>query len=116
MTEKEAYEVLDWPHAGKGNDGDEWLAFRCPTQGCESAGAVAAVRKCRLLAPLRQPHPKQPNKRRQSISPRKPSQRRKLPKARTLKTNSRLPKSSLRNWRVSSSSAVSVPMMTATFC
>jgi hypothetical protein len=36
MTEKEAYEVLDWPHAGKGNDGSEWLAFRCPTPGCKS--------------------------------------------------------------------------------
>src|SRR2546422_8441439 len=40
MTEKEAYEVLDWPHAGKGNDGDEWLAFRCSTQGCKSEGVA----------------------------------------------------------------------------
>jgi hypothetical protein len=38
MTEKEAYAVLDWPHAGKGNNGDEWLAFRCLTPGCKSEG------------------------------------------------------------------------------
>jgi hypothetical protein len=38
MTEKEAYEILNWPHAGKGNDGDEWLALRCPTPGCRSEG------------------------------------------------------------------------------
>jgi hypothetical protein len=23
MTEQEAYQLLDWPHTGKGNDGDE---------------------------------------------------------------------------------------------
>src|SRR5260370_36888467 len=40
MKEKEAYAVLDWPHAGKGNDGDEWLAFQCPTPGCESEGVA----------------------------------------------------------------------------
>src|SRR5207245_4846517 len=40
MREKEAYEVLDWPHTGKGNDGDDWLAFRCPTPGCESEGVA----------------------------------------------------------------------------
>lgn len=38
MTEQEAYEVLNWPHTGKGNEGDEWLAFRCPTAGCHSEG------------------------------------------------------------------------------
>jgi hypothetical protein len=38
MTEREAYAVLDWPHTGKGNDGDEWLAFRCQTPGCKSEG------------------------------------------------------------------------------
>src|SRR5882762_2575515 len=38
MTEKEAYEVLDWSHAGQGKDGDEWLAFRCPKPGCRSEG------------------------------------------------------------------------------
>src|SRR5229473_3957112 len=38
MKEKEAYAILDWPYAGKGNDGDEWLAFRCPTPGCQSEG------------------------------------------------------------------------------
>jgi hypothetical protein len=38
MTEKEAYGLLGWPHDGKGNDGDEWLAFRCPTPGCPSEG------------------------------------------------------------------------------
>ena len=42
MKEKEAYAVLDWPHAGKGNDGDEWLAFRCPTPGCESEGVAGS--------------------------------------------------------------------------
>ena len=38
MVEKEAYAVLNWPHTGKGNSGDEWLAFRCPTPGCPSEG------------------------------------------------------------------------------
>jgi hypothetical protein len=38
MKEKEAYEVLGWSHTGKGNDGDEWLAFQCPTPGCQSEG------------------------------------------------------------------------------
>lgn len=38
MNEKEAYEILGWPHAGKGNDGDGWLAFKCPTLGCQSEG------------------------------------------------------------------------------
>jgi hypothetical protein len=38
MKEKEAYEVLGWPHTAKGNDGDEWLPFRCPTPGCQSEG------------------------------------------------------------------------------
>jgi hypothetical protein len=38
MTEKEAYEVLKWHHDGKGNDGDAWSAFRCPTPGCHSEG------------------------------------------------------------------------------
>ena len=36
MVEKEAYAVLNWPHTGKGNSGDEWLAFRCPTPGSVS--------------------------------------------------------------------------------
>lgn len=40
MKEKEAYEVLDWPHTGKGHDGDQWLAFRCPTPGCQSEGVA----------------------------------------------------------------------------
>lgn len=38
MKEEEAYAILDWPYAGKGNDGDDWLAFRCPTPGCQSEG------------------------------------------------------------------------------
>jgi hypothetical protein len=38
MKEKEAYEVLGWPNTAKGNDGDEWLPFRCPTPGCQSEG------------------------------------------------------------------------------
>jgi hypothetical protein len=38
MVEKEAYAVLNWPHIGRGNSGDEWLAFRCPTSGCPSEG------------------------------------------------------------------------------
>jgi uncharacterized protein DUF6988 len=40
MTEQEAYLVLGWPHTGKGNDGDEWVAFRCPTAGCQSEGVA----------------------------------------------------------------------------
>lgn len=40
MTEQEAYQLLDWPHTGQGNDGDEWLAFRCPTAGCQSEGVA----------------------------------------------------------------------------
>jgi hypothetical protein len=38
MKEKEAYVILDWPHAGIGNDGEDWLAFRCLTPGCQSEG------------------------------------------------------------------------------
>ena len=38
MKEKEAYETLGWSHTVKGNDGDEWLAFECPTPGCQSEG------------------------------------------------------------------------------
>lgn len=40
MTEQNAYQVLSWPHSGKGNDGNEWLAFRCPTPGCKSEGVA----------------------------------------------------------------------------
>jgi len=40
MKEKEAYALLDWPHEGKGNDGEDWLAFRCPTPGCQSEGVA----------------------------------------------------------------------------
>ncbi len=40
MIEKEAYAVLNWPHTGRGNDGDQWLAFRCPTNGCPSEGVA----------------------------------------------------------------------------
>lgn len=40
MKEQEAYEILGWSHSGKGNDGDEWLAFNCPTPGCQSAGVA----------------------------------------------------------------------------
>jgi hypothetical protein len=40
MIEKEAYAVLNWPHTGRGNDGDQWLAFRCPTTGCPSEGVA----------------------------------------------------------------------------
>lgn len=38
MTEQEAYQILGWPHTGRGNSGDGWLAFRCPTPGCQSEG------------------------------------------------------------------------------
>ena len=38
MNETEAYTLLNWPHTGKGNDGDQWVAFRCPTPGCPSEG------------------------------------------------------------------------------
>ena len=40
MTEQEAYELLGWPHAGAGNDGDEWAAYRCPTADCQSEGVA----------------------------------------------------------------------------
>lgn len=40
MNEKQAYEVLGWPHDGNGNEGDGWLAFRCPTPGCQSEGVA----------------------------------------------------------------------------
>lgn len=40
MKEKQAYEVLGWPHHGNGNEGDDWLAFRCPTPGCQSEGVA----------------------------------------------------------------------------
>ena len=40
MTEQEAYQVLGWPDTGKGNDGDEWMAFRCATTGCQSEGVA----------------------------------------------------------------------------
>jgi uncharacterized protein DUF6988 len=40
MKEKEAYEILGWVHAGKGNDGDEWLAFSCSTPACQSEGVA----------------------------------------------------------------------------
>ena len=38
MTEQEAHEALNWPRTGKGNEGDEWLAFRCLTADCHSEG------------------------------------------------------------------------------
>jgi len=38
MKEQQAYEVLGWPHESKGNDGEDWLAFRCPTPACQSDG------------------------------------------------------------------------------
>jgi hypothetical protein len=40
MTEQETYQLLGWPHTGKGNGGDEWIAFRCPTPGCQSEGVA----------------------------------------------------------------------------
>lgn len=40
MTEQGAYQVLGWPHNGNGNDVDEWVAFRCPTAGCQSEGVA----------------------------------------------------------------------------
>src|SRR6266852_4163713 len=40
MGEQEAYEVLGWPHEGNGNEGDGWVAFRCPTPGCQSEGVA----------------------------------------------------------------------------
>jgi hypothetical protein len=40
MTEQEAYQVLGLTHTGKGNEGDEWVAFRCPTAGCPSEGVA----------------------------------------------------------------------------
>jgi len=38
MKKKDAYEVLGWAPTGQDDDGDEWLAFKCPTPGCESEG------------------------------------------------------------------------------
>lgn len=40
MTEQEAYQLLGWPHTGKGNDGKEWIAYRCATPGCVSEGVA----------------------------------------------------------------------------
>jgi uncharacterized protein DUF6988 len=40
MKEQQAYAVLGWPHDGSGNEGDGWLAFRCPTPGCQSEGVA----------------------------------------------------------------------------
>lgn len=40
MTEQEAYQVLGRTHTGKGNDGTEWLAYRCPTPSCQSEGVA----------------------------------------------------------------------------
>jgi len=40
MKEQQAYEVLGWPHDEEGNDGEDWLAFRCPTPGCQSEGVA----------------------------------------------------------------------------
>ena len=40
MRELEAYGVLGWPHTGTGNDGEGWLAYRCPTPGCQSEGVA----------------------------------------------------------------------------
>ena len=45
MNEAEAYRLLDWPHTGTGNDGEGWLAYRCPTPGCQSEGVA---RSCEL--------------------------------------------------------------------
>lgn len=38
MKESEAYAVLGWQHPGEGNQGDQWLGFRCPTPNCQSEG------------------------------------------------------------------------------
>jgi hypothetical protein len=40
MIERDAYQLLNWPHTRQGNDGNEWLAYRCPTPGCQSEGVV----------------------------------------------------------------------------
>jgi hypothetical protein len=40
MNEQEAYKVLGWPHHGNNNEGNGWLAFRCPTPGCQSEGVA----------------------------------------------------------------------------
>lgn len=40
MKENEAFQLLGWPHAGEGNDGDGWIAYRCPTPGCPSEGVA----------------------------------------------------------------------------
>lgn len=40
MIEKQAYEALGWLHDGKGHDGNDWLAYRCPTPGCQSEGVA----------------------------------------------------------------------------
>jgi hypothetical protein len=42
MREKEAYALLGWPHVGIGNDGDQWVAYRCLTPGCRSEGVARA--------------------------------------------------------------------------
>ena len=40
MTERQAYETLGWPHDGTGHEGNDWLAHRCPTPGCQSEGVA----------------------------------------------------------------------------
>jgi len=40
VTEKQAYEALGWPHDGTGHEGNDWLAYRCPTPGCQSEGVA----------------------------------------------------------------------------
>jgi hypothetical protein len=40
MKEQQAYAVLGWQHDENGNEGDGWLAFRCPTSTCKSEGVA----------------------------------------------------------------------------
>jgi len=43
LTEKEAYDFLGWPHDAKGNEGDDWLPYRCETPGCNSEGVARGL-------------------------------------------------------------------------
>jgi hypothetical protein len=40
MTEKEAYMFLGCSHDGQGNDGDDWVAYRCESPSCNSEGVA----------------------------------------------------------------------------
>ena len=76
LREKEAYAVLNWPHAGKGNEGDQWESFRCPTPNCPSEG-VSRSREydfgrcgiCGAIMEIVEPNVQSPAKQKAEVSP-----------------------------------------------